>query len=213
MAIYFRLTSDGRILMAKTLGNKGITEQEFMEKAKEVDFATLLKFCPKEQIDQYGITRENTASYLQTEMEIYKLYKPNLSRIGPVVSYNPGEGFYCTGCFVGDKFFKNVHGSKELMKEAIEYGIKFYGEDFMKQIMEQGLLDEPSRRDMMSKLNKDIPTPYAYVHYFSNKQEISKEGYDSLVAQEENYTRIRSTTCPLHDDNNVTMVTPKKFKR
>ena len=47
MAIFFRFTSDGRILMAKTLGNKGITEQEFMEKAKEVDFATLLKFCPK----------------------------------------------------------------------------------------------------------------------------------------------------------------------
>lgn len=212
MAIFFRFTSDGRILMAKTLGNKGITEREFMEKAKEITFETLLQYCPKEQVDQYGIRLESIATHLQTEMEIHRIYKPNLSKIGPVISYNPGEGYYCPGCFVGDRFFEGAYGSETIMKEAIEYGVLFYGKDFMKEIMDKGYLSEPSYQELTSKLYKDIPTPYIKIHFFNHKTEINKEGYDSLLQKEKNFTRIRSTTCPLHDDNSIEIVTPKKRK-
>lgn len=212
MATYFRFTEDGKILLAKTLFNKGITEKEFMEKAREIDFETLLEYCPLEQMDQYGIRLVSTASNLQTEMELYRLYKPNLSRIGPVILYSPAEGYYCSGCFVGDKFFDNAYVDKKIMKEAIEYGVKFYGEDFMKEIMDKGYLSEPNRQEIISELDSDIPTPYIKVHFFTRKKETTKEGYDSLLKREKEFTRIRSTACPLHDDNSVTMVTPKKIK-
>ena len=212
MATYFRFTEDGKILLAKTLFNKGITEEEFMSKAKEVSFETLLEYCPLEQMDQYGIRLVSTATGLQTEMEIHKIYKPNLSRVGPIISYTPGDGYYCPGCFVGDKFFENAYTDEKIMREAVEYGVKFYGKDFMREIMDKGYLSEPSMKEMTTKLSSTVPTPYTKVHFFTSKTEITKEGYDSLAKKEKEFTRIRSTSCPLHDDNSVTIVTPKKVK-
>lgn len=127
MAVYFRLSPDGRsALVAKTLIEKKISEKEFDEKAKLVRVEELIKNLPAQK----------AAKVEATVRRLGQLTDMKVTCFGTRRSSNPSTRTSSTSYWLGGRVFIHEYGEyaeRFERAEAIQYGKDFYGAEFMEE--------------------------------------------------------------------------------
>ena len=160
MAIFFKISYDGKSIdVVKTLISNKVDAFEFTKKAKKVSAEDFLEDFPKEIKDVV----ENKIN------RVCEIQNMKLGMFGVVVN----SGLYSNEVYyhVGDDVFVDYNeGDIKVREEAVKYGIKYFGKEFMEQNIE--MLD---RQDM---------------RYYSKTNQISKEEYSRLNKELSNLTSI-----------------------
>lgn len=165
MKTYFRLNSNGSVNVEHKLFNGPVKKDQFAELSVNIEFDNFInsikdKYIRKEIIRE----RERLLDLIQ------------LSMVGTKVVDGTVQGF----C-VGQLFLREYFNSIKIQEFAIKYGYKYYGEELMNSLIEEGIFSGQCIE----------------LRYFTKNIQISSEEYEKLYNEKQTLMVIRDLSSPL----------------